>query len=107
MAQRKRRRTAFVERFSARVEKGAGQLLKAWRKQASRPDRVGDVSQRSLELVHGGLRFAVRSLTRLERGTRPPHRMAALVSVVGRRRRKPVPPRTAPAPRGRRTASAS
>jgi hypothetical protein len=105
MAETKAR--AFPDRFSARVEQGVSQLLKAWRKQASRSDRVGDVSRGGLEMVHGGLRFAVRSLTRLERGTRPPLRMPTLASVVRRTRPKAGARRAAPAPRRQRTASAS
>ena len=74
MAERKIARRGSVRTLAGQLEEGAGQLLKGWKTQARRPDAVGDASYRGLELVHGGLGFAVRSLTRLEKATQPPHR---------------------------------
>ncbi len=50
--------------------------MKAWKAQAKRPDRIGDVSFRLLELAHDGTELAVRSLTRVEKATQPPVRTA-------------------------------
>ena len=68
----------YVRRFSTRLSDGAEQFVKAWKTQAKRPDTVGEFSYRGLELVHGGLGIAARSLSRLERATQLPHRTARL-----------------------------
>jgi hypothetical protein len=66
--------SGHVRTFSTRVTEGAERLVKAWMTQAKRPDRVGEFSYRGLELVHGGLGVAARSLSRLEKATQLPHR---------------------------------
>ncbi|SRR6266545_1117813 len=107
-------RKGYVKRLATRLEEGADQVMKAWSAQAKRPDRVGEVSYRGLELVHGGLRVAARYLSHLERGTQPPHRPAtpephmpvpeshAHATESRPRRRRPAPAQTAPAHHGQR-----
>jgi len=74
MAERKTVRRDYVRKLAERLEEGAGRFMKDWKTQARRSDAVGDASYRGLELVHGGLGLAARSLTRLEKATQPPHR---------------------------------
>lgn len=71
-----RRRRGYVERLAARFDRGTRDALKIWKAGAKRPDRIGEVSYRTLELVHGGVGAAVRSLGRLEKATQPPARPA-------------------------------
>ena len=55
--------------------KGAGEAaVRVLRDQARRPDRVGELTHRTWELVHEWVGVAARSLTRLERVTQPPAR---------------------------------
>lgn len=105
------RRSNFGKRLSDRLEEGTDQVFKAWKTQARRPDRVGEVSYRGLELVHGGLEIAVRSLTHLEKVTALPHRppkprphteepeRTAHAAEAHARRSKPAPVHTTPAHR--------
>ncbi len=81
MAETKTGRRGYFRQLGRRLEEGADELMKNWKAQARRPDQVGDITYRGLELVHGGLGAAARSLTRLERATQLPHRTV-----------KPVPP---------------
>jgi hypothetical protein len=74
MAERKTARRGYLRRLADQLDESAGRFMKSWRTQARRPDAVGDASYRSLELVHGGLGVVVRSLTRMEKATQPPHR---------------------------------
>jgi len=74
MAERKTRRRGYVTELAARFEEAGDQVMRAWRTRAKRRDPVGDVSYRGLEAVHGGLKVAIRSLSRLEEATQPPHR---------------------------------
>jgi hypothetical protein len=78
MAENKTRFPGFkvedLREVPTQVKSAADGAIRAWRTQAKRSDRVGDVSYRSLELVHGGLGAAVRSLGRLEKATQPPTR---------------------------------
>jgi len=76
MAETKTWRRGYLAQLTTRLEEGADEFLKIWKTQAKRPDRVGDVTYRGLELVHRGLRVAVRSLSRIERATQLPHRTA-------------------------------
>ncbi len=76
MTETKTRRRGYLRQLASRLEQGGDQLMKTWKTQAKRPDRVGDVTYRGLELVHGGLGLAARSLSRLERATQQPHRTA-------------------------------
>ena len=86
MIETKTGRKGYLRQLARRFEEGAGEFMKTWKAQAKRPDRVGDVTYGGLELVHGGLRLTVRSLSRLERATQLPHRAA-----------KPEPPAPAKA----------
>ena len=117
MAKAKVERRGYVRRLSMRVQEGVDETMKAWRTQARRPDRIGELSHRGLELLHGGLGFAARSLSRMERSTAPPHRPAGhgastpapepRVHAAGSRpRRRPAASRSATA-RRRTEASAS
>jgi hypothetical protein len=72
----KTRRSRCIGMLEKRLEKTGGELMKAWRTQARRHDRVGDLSYHGLETLHGGVQFAARSLSRLEEATQPPHRTA-------------------------------
>src|SRR5215470_7521087 len=76
MAETKTWRRGYLAQLTTRLEEGADEFLKIWKTQAKRPDRVGDATYRGLELVHRGLRVAVRSLSRIERATQLPHRTA-------------------------------
>jgi hypothetical protein len=76
MAEKKTRRSAHVSTLGKRLEAAADEVMRAWRARARRHDRIGDVSYQGLELVHGGLAFAARSLSRLEEATQPPQRTA-------------------------------
>jgi hypothetical protein len=76
MTETKTPRMGYLRTLAERVEEAGGQLIHAWRSRARRRDPVGDVSYRGLEVVHGGLELTVRSLSRLERATQPPHRAA-------------------------------
>jgi hypothetical protein len=75
------------------VEEAQDEFMKAWREQARRPDRLGEYSHRWLELVHAGVRFTARELTRLERATEPPHRPVApppAVPVAAKKTTRPA-----------------
>lgn len=74
MAQTKTARRDHRRRLADQLEEGAARFMKGWKTQARRRDAVGDASYRGLELVHGVLRVAVRSLTHIEEATQPPHR---------------------------------
>jgi len=69
-------RRSYLGQLGNRLETGVDEFMKGWKAQAKRPDRLGDVTYRGLELVHDSLGVAVRSLTRLERATQLPHRTA-------------------------------
>jgi hypothetical protein len=70
--------TSMSKRFDrvlpAPIKKAADRGLRTLRGQARRPDRVGEVTHRTWEMVHGGVGVAARSLSRLERVTQPPAR---------------------------------
>jgi hypothetical protein len=76
MAERKTRRKGTIRALGRRLEVAGGEVMKAWRTQAERPDRVGDLSYQGLELAHVGAKLAARSLSRLEEATQPPRRTA-------------------------------
>ncbi|HXM58119.1 MAG TPA: hypothetical protein VOB72_22160 [Candidatus Dormibacteraeota bacterium] len=78
MAETRNGNADYIKRFSKRLGEFGEQFVKTWKTQAKRPDTVGEVSYRGLELVHGGLGVAARSLTRLEKATLPPHRTEKL-----------------------------
>lgn len=63
-----------VRELTGQVEKGATEAVRAWKREAERHDRVGEVSLRTLELVHRGLDIATRSLDRMTKATVPPTR---------------------------------
>jgi hypothetical protein len=88
MAESKTRRSGYLGTLGSRLEETAGEIMQAWRTQAKRRDRIGDVSYHGLEVVHGGLEVTVRLLSRVERATQPPHRAA---------RPEPHPPAVEPA----------
>lgn len=110
MTETKTGRKRYLRQLASRFEEGAGEFMKTWKRQAKRPDRVGDVTYGGLELVHGGLGLAVRSLSRLERATQLPHRTAtaeppapakapvkqAVHPVAVPRGKRPVRPQPAP-----------
>lgn len=105
----------YVEKLGTRLTEGAQQAVKAWKTQAKRTDAVGQVSYRGLELVHGGLGAAARSLGRMERATQPPQRPEKpAVAPIERPKHAPAEAGTAHAgaahgatPRQRHGASAS
>jgi hypothetical protein len=74
MAESKTASRDYLQRLADQLEEGAGRFMKRWKTRARRPDALGDASYRGLQLVHGGLGVAVRSLTRMEKATQPPHR---------------------------------
>jgi hypothetical protein len=76
MAETKTRRRGNFRTLEKRLEDAGGEVMKAWRVQARRHDRVGDLTYHGLEMLHGGVKFAARSLSRLEEATQPPHRTA-------------------------------
>jgi hypothetical protein len=76
MAETKTRRRGNLRMLEKRLEATGGEVMKAWRAQARRHDRVGDLSYRGLEVLHGGVKLAARSLSRMEEATQPPHRTA-------------------------------
>jgi hypothetical protein len=76
MADKKTRRRSYFRMLEKRLEETGDEVMKAWRTQARRHDRVGDLSYHGLEMLHGGVKFAARSLSRLEEATQPPHRPA-------------------------------
>lgn len=76
MAQTKTARRDHRRRLADQLEEGAARFMRGWKTQARRRDPVGDATYRGLELVHGVLRTAVRSLTHMEEATQPPHRAA-------------------------------
>jgi len=96
MAETKTRRRGYFRMLEKRLEEAGGEMMKAWRAQAKRHDRVGDLSYRGLEMLHGGAKFAARSLSRIEEATLPPHRAA---------RHEPHAPAAEPAHRARPAAT--
>jgi hypothetical protein len=76
MAETKAARKGYRKELSTRLEEGVEQLMKTWKAEAKRPGPRGEVSYRSLELLHGGLEVTARSLARIERATQPPARTA-------------------------------
>jgi hypothetical protein len=64
-----------IKELPTQVKGAAEGAVKALRDQARRPDRVGEVTHRTWELVHGGVGVAARSLTRLEQVIQPPARV--------------------------------
>lgn len=80
---------------------GSGSMPERWlvgglrlvRRQARRPDLLGLAAHRYLEVVHGSLEVAVRSLTRLERASQPPARRRAAVTRSTESRRSTGPAR--------------
>ena len=63
-----------IKELPTQVKRAPEEALRVLRSQARRPDRVGEVTHRTWELVHDGVGIAARSLTRLERVTQPPAR---------------------------------
>jgi hypothetical protein len=63
-----------IRELPTRAREVADGALRALRDQARRPDRVGEVTHRTWELVHVGVGVAARSLSRLERAVQPPAR---------------------------------
>jgi hypothetical protein len=76
MAGTKTAQENYFEVLQERFEKGTEAFFNAWKTGAKRPDRIGDVSYRTLKLVHAGAGAAARSLTHLEKTTQPPARTA-------------------------------
>jgi hypothetical protein len=64
-----------VKELPAQVRGAADAAVRALKDQARRPDRVGEVTHRTWELVHGGVGAAARSLSRLEQAIQPPARV--------------------------------
>src|ERR1700730_6458099 len=62
------------EQLPTQVKEAGEGAIRALRSQARRPDRVGEVTHRTWELVNVGVGVAARSLSRLERATQPPAR---------------------------------
>jgi hypothetical protein len=62
------------EQLPTQVKEAGEGAVRALRSQARRPDRVGEVTHRTWELVNVGVGVAARSLSRLERATQPPAR---------------------------------
>ena len=63
-----------IKELPTQVKQAAEGAVRALRGQARRPDRVGEVTHRTWELVHDGVDVAARSLTRLEKAIQPPAR---------------------------------
>ena len=106
MAETRTRRRRYFRMLEKRLEEAGGEMMKAWRAQARRHDRVGDLSYRGLEILHGGAKLAARSLSRIEEATQPPHRAArhephAPAGEAAHRAR----PAAAPAPAARHRAA--
>jgi hypothetical protein len=76
MTETKTARKGYLKELTARFEDGAEQFMKTWRAEARRPGPRGEMSYRSLELVHGGFEVTARSLARIEKATQPPARTA-------------------------------
>jgi hypothetical protein len=76
MAETKTARKGYLKSLSTQLEKGAEDVMKVWKTGAKRPDRIGDVSYRTLQLLHSGVGTAARELGRLEKATVPPARQA-------------------------------
>jgi hypothetical protein len=66
----------YLKELTARVGDGAQRFMKTWKAEARRPGPRGEMSYRSLELVHGGLEVTARSLARMEKATQLPARTA-------------------------------
>ena len=58
MAETRTRRRRYFRMLEKRLEEAGGEMMKAWRAQARRHDRVGDLSYRGLEILHGGAEAA-------------------------------------------------
>jgi len=104
MAETKTRRRRYYRTLEKRLEEAGGEVMKAWRTQARRHDRIGDLTYRGLEMLHGGVKFATRSLGRLEEATQPPHRTARPEPHAPAQEpahRAPHPPSATPAARRR------
>lgn len=71
---RSRIRVDDLKQAAGQVKGAADGLMRNWRSQAKRSDRVGDVSYRTLELVHRGADLAAKGLSQLEKATQPPAR---------------------------------
>jgi len=80
------------EQLPTQVKEAGEGALRALRSQARRPDRVGEVTHRTWELVNVGVGVAARSLSRLERATQPP---ARTMNTPAKRAGRPAPGRTA------------
>lgn len=65
-----------VRELLVQLERPADEAIKTWKAGARRRDAVGELSYRSLELVHRGLGMTARQLARLEKATAPPVRPA-------------------------------
>jgi len=63
-----------IKEFPTQAKRAGEGAVRVLRSQARRPDRMGEVTHRTWELVHDGVGVAARSLTRLERATQPPAR---------------------------------
>ena len=61
-------------RIASAVEGFGGEVALTREDHPTGTDRVGEVTHRTWELVHGGVGVAARSLSRLERATQPPAR---------------------------------
>jgi hypothetical protein len=81
MAETKTARKGYLKELTQRFEGGAGDFMNTWKAGAKRADPVGDVGYHSLELVHGGLKFAARSFARMEKATELPARGGKPVAV--------------------------
>jgi hypothetical protein len=68
------------------AQEAAQNSLRFVKNQAKRPDTVGDVTHRALELAHGGAGAAARALSRFQEAIQPPARYANKRTPATRRK---------------------
>ena len=82
------KRVNDLRELPTRAKEVADGVVQALRDQARRPDRVGEVTHRTWELVHGGVGVAARSLSRLEHAIQPPARVMKRTPAARRSTKK-------------------
>jgi hypothetical protein len=82
------KRVNDLRELPTRAKEVADGAVQALRDQARRSDRVGEVTHRTWELVHGGVGVAARSLTRLEHAIQPPARVMKRTPAARRSTKK-------------------
>ena len=77
-----------LKELRTRAKEVADGAMQTLRDQARRQDRIGEVTHRTWELVHGGVGVAARSLTRLEHAIQPPARVMKRTPAARRSTKK-------------------